>query len=939
MSVPISERLKDLEIEMRLLRTRLSVLEDDLKKLQLEAEGHCVEEKAPQERSFEPEKPQHPDQGIEQSAAQPPPLPHLVSQPQIPTAQVGQEQDFAPVGLVKNPTQASTGQFLEKTMPAGTPQNTDPVERTEGSFELRFGMVWAVRLGVLALLTGLVFLSGYAYQNSIQFWPNWGKAALLYAVSFSLLGLGFWLERGRETLRNFARVLMGGGFGAVYYVTYASHYVGEVKWIESAVVCASLLILLAGAMVWFADRRRSAILGTVAVSLAYYSVMVGQSGWASPVVHLALACAAVVLMLRNSWQVVPYLALVATYLGYFLWVGGTAGEATWELLYLGAYWGLFLFAALYPARGQLPGISRALLILINTVCALFLLGNSAAENVRDQLWPVLALASGVCGSLVLWSARNERGLAVEQVLLLQCVLLGLLALASWLDGLLFVLVLGAVTLLLRYGVRFERYCWLLGILSVVLGLISAGGSLLQLGWSKRLDTDFLLRLILTGMFLAGAFYRLPKIEYRVQIGALMMSLYSAVLLATTLGAHLRDEWAVFGWAVAGLALGVLAHKLRRVEVMLASVLLGISAWVFSLPVLDSSATSWGPWPLIGISMVTFGHVVLWERLGSGAFSPTALAWFSRLGSIVLVGWIFAQADLRNWVKDWGVWGPILAVISVALGGALRNEFFALTGQWFSVVGFVSYLLNGGNAPFYSNLTSFTLMWPIAIWAATRAKHAVEGDVVKAFRYGPAVAGVVLAYHAFAEVESKWLPVTFSAGGLLLAGSCIWRMGTGRLIYSLLYSALSVLSFFLVAWEGNSKLIIHGLAVGCLIGMPYALRFSGFFESNSGWSVLFWLTSQLMALFWLATFRDQVSLALLWAGWGFLMIILGLVTRERSLRLFGLGVIILSLGHVVFVDAWSLGTLQRVFAFMGVGILLVALGYLYNRFQDNLRKFF
>jgi uncharacterized membrane protein len=37
--------------------------------------------------------------------------------------------------------------------------------KSDESFELDFAKVWFVRIGIVILLTGLVFLGNYAYQN------------------------------------------------------------------------------------------------------------------------------------------------------------------------------------------------------------------------------------------------------------------------------------------------------------------------------------------------------------------------------------------------------------------------------------------------------------------------------------------------------------------------------------------------------------------------------------------------------------------------------------------------------------------------------------------------------------------------------------------------------------------------------------------------------
>ncbi len=43
-------------------------------------------------------------------------------------------------------------------------------------------------------------------------------------------------------------------------------------------------------------------------------------------------------------------------------------------------------------------------------------------------------------------------------------------------------------------------------------------------------------------------------------------------------------------------------------------------------------------------------------------------------------------------------------------------------------------------------------------------------------------------------------------------------------------------------------------------------------------------------------------------------------------------------HVVFIDVLKMETLGRILSFIVLGLILLALGFLYNRFQETIRKF-
>src|SRR5262245_57560701 len=138
-----------------------------------------------------------------------------------------------------------------------------------GSFEMRLGTYWFVRVGIVMVLTALVFFGNFAYQKFIVNLGPGGKVFLLYLASSILLGAGAWWQRkaSKESLKNYAQVLFAGGLAAVYFTTYAAHYFEHLRVIQDAFMDGLLLLGWAGFIVWVADRRKSEVLGLFAVGL------------------------------------------------------------------------------------------------------------------------------------------------------------------------------------------------------------------------------------------------------------------------------------------------------------------------------------------------------------------------------------------------------------------------------------------------------------------------------------------------------------------------------------------------------------------------------------------------------------------------------------------------------------------------------------------------
>jgi uncharacterized membrane protein len=75
----------------------------------------------------------------------------------------------------------------------------------------------------------------------------------------------------------------------------------------------------------------------------------------------------------------------------------------------------------------------------------------------------------------------------------------------------------------------------------------------------------------------------------------------------------------------------------------------------------------------------------------------------------------------------------------------------------------------------------------------------------------------------------------------------------------------------------------------------------------------------------------------WAGFAVLVFAAGMIFRERFYRWLGLGIVAAAVGRVVLVDVWKQETIYRVLTFMALGVALLVIGFIYNKYQDTIRK--
>jgi Predicted membrane protein (DUF2339) len=240
------------------------------------------------------------------------------------------------------------------------------------SLELRLGIYWAPRVGIVVLLTGLVFIGNLAYQRLGAL----GKVLLLYAASGVLLGAGTWWHRtSKEALKNYAQVLFAGGLAALYFTTYGAHHLESLRVIQSAFLDGVLLLGCAGFMVWTADRWRSEILAMFGVGLAYYAcVMTREVGYFTLYSNLVLALVAIVFLVRNRWVALSFGSLLATYAAYgfwrffkgSVWQWAAPSEGLWSGTYfLFSYWAVFSAGVFLSREEKFAGENRAAFLTLN----------------------------------------------------------------------------------------------------------------------------------------------------------------------------------------------------------------------------------------------------------------------------------------------------------------------------------------------------------------------------------------------------------------------------------------------------------------------------------------------------------------------------------------------------------------------------------------------
>jgi uncharacterized membrane protein len=893
----------------------------------------------------------------------PPPLPPMASIPR-PVPQ--------PPLFVAPPVAAAVPVAASSYMPPGEivpPSPIPPIEpasvaaASPESFEMRLGTYWLVRIGVVAMLTALVFFGTYAYQNYIGRIGPAGKVTLLYLASGILLGVGTWLQRRtvRESLRNYAQVLFAGGMAAVYFTTYAAYHFPTLQVITHAAVDGALLLGWAGFMAWMADRAKSEKLAMFAIGLAYYTSVITRVGHFTLYSNLVLAAAALVFLIRNRWAALSFGCLVATYAGYGFWRfwqdGGwhwaEPGAGLWTGIYfLAGYWAVFTTSVFLSRHREFAGVNRASFATLNNAAFFLLFVLTLLQVQSGGFWKFCALYGAVLlGAAALARVRLREEPVLSNTYLTQGLLLVTAALVSKFSGL--------------------QLALLLALESVVLWLT---------GSMRR---NIVMR---TGACLSGALavlWAFDGIDRNDPRGAWLGAGVGALLVFNAFWAHIRVEravprllrpspaffsaltllvWSFALWqnldplnrpaafALLGLALALSVHltKLRELG-LLAQLLLPCAAILFSANQTMQSQ----PEPWWGFAILTGASLALvhWWQRQTVVECPRAL----RIGgqavaALMMVGaigfWLPPKLDLAQWV-----WvSALLALAVTAYGAVMRNGVLMLAAQTFLALSIGNFLLHAGDSallPWLPALAPFAATVVLALsgsgWGREVQHSGVSATWVRQIALGfGRLAMALLVWWTFAYInrhELVWVFTALGAASFALAG---WRRDSEFLVYAAVLDifALGSLVFHLVL--GTAVFAPNFVAVLIWMLQQQVARQNperypaGPVAHNTtivAASVALWM----LCTRWIMQGAGGFYLTAGWSVLAFVLLALGIGLRERMYRWAGLGILAAALGRVVLFDVWKLDTLYRILSFFALGLVLLVLGFIYNRFQERLRQ--
>ncbi|PTW62696.1 putative membrane protein [Breoghania corrubedonensis] len=893
------------------LGRRVMQLESDIASLRrsqvppARAEGSAASSHAREEPSAEKQKPnEEPDTGSASvSPASPPPTafpPFLAP-------------DRAPL------TPADRARARVPAMAAASVSAQDTAMRengTEGnagaggsSFEMRFGANWTVWIGGLALVLGGIFLVRYSIEAGLL--PPIVRVLAGGVFAALLIGLGEWRRRrtaeddpaeAGDARAYIPGILTLAGITSAFASAYAAHALyGLIGPAAAFVLLGAVALLTLAASLLHGPAVAS--VGLVASYAVPFLVSSDEPALAPVVFYglfVTLATYAVARIRRWRWLAIAGAACAVAW-AHVLSALGVPADAGYLAIYdIGALAlaGFFFVVNLYPrnpeteevkpdwmvsailAAHALPALYLLQIDAFGTVSVATLFIVMAALLVMASEWPAVAagaLAAAVLGAFAhltfevpIAPASFAPDIASDPVI--ASALLNPRTTAHLHFGLAIGLLLGVAGLV---GTWRSAGRWALAAAGTAGPLGVFAVSYLRTD-TAGLETAFGLSALALAAAFAGvtAFFetRLPRLSFTRDLAVSAYAIATIAALVTGMAILLHEGWLVIGLAL--LTSGIAWVETRKPSPVLrwlaVAVAAGCCLFIADDPTIAGAALGTTPifnWLLYGYGVPTI------------AFAATA--------------WLLARRD-----RD----------LPQAIFEALTIVFALAT-----VAMQIHHLMNGGDMRASADTLAEGSLHTLLALAAAIGLQKLQG------RAGGRVfdiASMLASFVGFAMIALVNLIVLNPmASGEEIGTNALFNV----LIPAYLLPAVMLATLVWQARGKRPKAYVTSAAVLSLV-MLFA-----------------WVTLEVRALFhrprldWGLTGDGELyTYSAVWLVLGIALLIAGVFTRSRSVRLASAAVVALVVVKVFLIDMGSLTGIWRAVSFIGLGFVLIGIGALYQR---------
>ena len=415
--------------------------------------------------------------------------------------------------------------------------------------------------------------------------------------------------------------------------------------------------------------------------------------------------------------------------------------------------------------------------------------------------------------------------------------------------------------------------------------------------------------------------------------------------------HLAPEWRgpVLALEAAAIALSHLPLRISILGQFGAGFLLLAQAVGFVMA--NSSADTSPVWSPIATAGISLAMLIWWQRQQSLPMDRDWRKTFVALSSVGVVGLMHAALAAQFSPEAWIAISAMLAVLFAIGGGLLRIWPLAIFGQFFLFVSVWEFHRQvwSGHPAWWAAIVPLLVLAGYAIAGSEWIHRFGEARRKLADKLMPAVViarvGLVLMSTIYAieyfEPELRFL-------ALALVGTIVFLRGAfdqvaGRVETGSAFIGAGYLLFWIHGFGKDHTHAADLIAILILMGRHFvASRMKDLFHLTRRQHTFIILAGGSTLWLWVtrASLHAQENGFVMTIAWGLLAFALtgiGFWLREREYRRLGICILVLAVGRIFMIDVWDLSLGFRVLSFMGLGLVLIGLGYIYNRFQEQVRE--
>ncbi len=835
-------------------------------------------------------------------------------------------------------------------------------------WEAMVGGSWLNKVGVLVLVIGIALLLGYEFG---RVGPA-GRVAIGLGVSLILLIGGVVLER-RPVYAIFARGLIGGGWAALYFTTYAMHAVEAARVIENAYAATVLLLAVATGMILHSLRYHSQAVSGLAYFAAFATLALGENTPFSVIALIPLAGSLLAIAYRFEWYKMAVFGLFATYATCASRPDTGAPLGTTQALFA-SYWLLFETFDLMRARKRVSGFRVESLILPLNALGFLTLSIVKWHRVAiGNLWMLLAaggaayLVSALLrAAMVPPSSFPETSDTPERVasggyegpITLSAALAGasiyLKAPGMWINAGL--VIEGEILFLagLRFGQKYLRQsagAAFVGSLAKLLFVdIQSPGTIAIAGrqwlrWSP-------VAIATSGVFYFNRFLR--------EAGGALYSSAAAALIAVVLGYETPHQYLCAAWLGFAAILFELGYRGGKREFLFQSYAIGALGTGAGLALnIALPAPGWRhEWlPMALATTICCYLVARVFRSAPDRIAESEREWLRDLSATAATLFAMSLAWLELPAPTVALAWSVASLILLELGFTFSLPRFRFLGNVVAAVVFgrlfFANFTNLGNTVEISHrlLTVIPIILSqYYVWSRYRDIETTDAErsLARFYLWAPAILGVTLIRFELGR--------SLAVVGWALFGLALYRTGVASKLTDLRWQSYMIaLLAFWRSWNTNFYIpeSLAGIRARVLTG---AIVIASFYcaqlisprdsaSTDPGGSRLdrhartFYslLASALLAvlLFY------EVSGGVLTMAWGVEAVAVlgaGFPLRDRVQRLSGLFLFMVCVLKLFLYDLRQLETINRILSFIVLGVILVSVSWIYTRFRDRIQRY-